>query len=209
VDRMALPFNSVIETNLIGTLLGQTVIATFHHRVVTPSTLPNASDELAAWLGEQWNNVANTPSGAYINCCPLEYTNTRVTAQAIEPTRLRRVTQVRNHPGDVGNTEVSNLQASVTFFTNLAGRSQIGGKRIPMAPDQAVDGFVSEAYKTLLTTFAANCVGLKVVIQGGAVYAPCIYHRAPTVVPTFTDIEDAIPQDTVRVMRRRTVGLGI
>lgn len=206
---MALPVGTVIEITAIGQLFGQTTMNVWHYVVNTQSTTLNDQLELEDLLAQHWNAGPGTISLDFINCCPTNWTMTRMTAQAIHPERKRRVTELRGHTGDTGVATSANLQSSVTLVTDRAGRDQIGGKRIPMAADQSLAGNLTPAYKTLVTAFALSCLDRLIVSIGGGQYDPVIYHRNTAVFPRYALVTDSFAQDTTRVMRRRTVGLGI
>lgn len=206
---MALPLGAVLEMSIQGTCLGQTILNVFHYQVTTVSTTTTVSQEVTDFLSK-WRNaaVANSFMANFLACVPENYSTVKFTGQAIFPTRYVRQSQVLADPGTRPATTVSNLQASITFNTALAGRSQIGGKRIIMSAEDSEGGIIVEALRTSLLPFCLSCALPIDVTAGGGVYTPCIYHRNPN-LGAPNNIIGAFPQDTVRVMRRRTVGLGI
>lgn len=206
---MAIPIDGVIEGAYVGECLGQTIMSVFHWKVGVVSSIPNTLAELDAFASRWQTLGANSFLTNYLALMPLNYTLTRVTAQQIWTTRSRRVQKVNLITGNgVSTATTANVQSSITFTTDFAGRTDIGGKRL-LLPNQAYeDGKVNLAHHNSMIDFAVNCVTPLVVADGGGTYLPVIYHRVG--LPTKSSlITGYVIQDTVRVMRRRTVGLGI
>lgn len=206
---MALPVGTVVEITMVGQIFNQTTMNVFHYVVGSSSTTVRYDTEMVDLLAQHWNNGVGTISEAIINSAPTAWTNTRMTAQAIHPERLVRITQLRGHEGvrDVANT--ANLQASITFQTERAGRTEVGGKRFVMCDSDSLEGNLTNAFKAFMTGIALECVADLNVAIGAGVYQPVIYHRAGPPALKYSHIINAFVQDTTRVMRRRTVGLGI
>lgn len=206
---MPLPLGAVLEMSIQGECLGQTILNVFHYEVTTVSTTPSVATEVTNFL-TKWRNaaIAGEFMANFLACMPANYTVRKYTGQAIRPERYVRQAQVIPDIGSRENTSVSNLQASITFQTAFAGRSQVGGKRMLMTEVDADGGFISNALRGALTAFSLNCALPISVTAGGGIYTPIIYHRPP-LIDTRRTIIGAFPQETVRVIRRRTVGLGI
>lgn len=206
---MALPVDTIIEVACIGRLNQQTTMNIWHYVVDVPSSLPNNFDELNELLNVHFGGLANSIGGTLMECCPQNWSFTQATAQSIYPSRQRRVIQARQFVGTRGLAEQPNVQASITYQTDLAGRAQIGGKRIPMTPLDSAAGIIVVGLKGPLELLGQRT---SVFISGGAAggsYSPVIYHRSPNANPKYHRITDWIVQDQTRVIRRRTVGLGI
>lgn len=206
---MAIPVNSIIEVAAIGTILGQTTMNVFHFVVDIADSTPDRFVELGNLLTEHFSANVATYGSTLIACCPGNWTFSRATAQVIYPVRERRVQQSRALPGGRQPADQPNVQASVTYSTDLAGRNQIGGKRVCMTPVDSELGFLNATLAGALTQFAIKSrTFISMPVTGGS-YSPVIFHRSPNATPRFQRITGSFIQNTTRVIRRRTVGLGI
>lgn len=206
---MAIPVGTVIEIVQRGDLIGQTCLTTYHYAVNIASSTPSGVTELQNFIAQHWNVGPGTISDSFVACLPDNYLLNSTSAQAIFPVRARRVPVDMNHAGLRATAQQANVQGSVTTVTDLAGRQHIGGKRLPITPNDSINGSISPALLVNMNVYANNCTQPLVVAIGGAEYVPVIFHRSPAIVPRFTLISDAFAQTSTRVLRRRTVGLGI
>jgi hypothetical protein len=204
---MPLPVGAVIEASIRGEIYGQTVLNIWHYRVSTPSNIVAISDEVTTFRNSWSVQGVGSFFNRYLACVPSTMVVTRITAQAISPLRYVRQAQVTSLAGTGNFSAVTNLQGSITFQTIFAGRGQIGGKRIPIGDQDALAGKLSGDARDRFLDFATNCIAPVTASQGNGVYVPVIYRR--NVQGGISErINAAIVQDTIRVMRRRTVGLG-
>jgi len=160
----------------------------------------------------------NLIESAYLACLPDNYVLRRWTCQKIWPTRYRQYNYIRDVNGTHGEgAETANLAGVLTMQTRIAGRGEQGNKHIgplPHGPTSVDEGLLVAAYKTLLTTLGTKLYADIPVVALGLVCKPIVLHRelddeGHIINMTSTDIFTAAVQDTIRVMRRRTVGLGI
>lgn len=206
---MAIPIGTIIEITQQGDLCGQTCMSVYHYVVNIASSTPSGVDELMNLMLQHWNAGPATISEAYLSVTPENYTLRRTYAQAVFPVRARKVVLGQAHQGTTIPATTGNVQASVTLTSDLAGRRHIGGKRVPIAPGLGLDGIIPPLFKVVVDTYAAECAQPLPVAIGGGEYLPVIYHRPPAPPPHFDLITSSFAQDSVRVLRRRTVGLGI
>lgn len=205
---MSLPVDTIIEAGLVARCCGQRVLNVFHYRVKEVSALTQYADEMDAFISKFAEVQIGSMMAKIIEISPGNWELLRVTAQAIHPTRLRRITQASTEVGSGENSMVSNLQASITTGAIFAGRQYIGGKRFLIGPDLANLGVINSGAKVTLGQLADTLLEDVQSASGGGVYGPVIFHRNPATTPRWNDLYVAFPQDTVRVLRRRTVGLG-
>lgn len=203
------PVGGVIEVTVEGKIFGQTTMNVFHYTPLQASTLPDHRQEMTAFLTAHWGGAGGTISGALMQCCPEDWISTLVTAQPIRPTRMIRVSITGGTAGGSGLANVTNLQASVTFRADRAARDAIGAKRICMADNQAQDGNLTVGYKGVVDTFAVIARTNLAVALGNALYMPVIFHRNADPGFTWDRIVESVVQPQARVIRRRTVGVGI
>jgi hypothetical protein len=206
---MPLPEGAIIELTYLGTMYNQTIMNVRHYYVAAQGTTPGVTDEIENFLGHFVDMGVGSVLPAYIACIPEELNVNRVIAQVLTPTRLRRQFETISQNGLASSSPVTNVQASITFTTLLSGKDQQGGMRLCAAPVAALDGVWTAGYQGLLTTLAARLSETVAEPDGDAIYAPCIYHRTKAAPLNRTEITGFVIQPTTRVIRRRTVGVGV
>jgi len=206
---MALPANAIIAFTYRGTLLNQTTLNTVHYRVSNPSNIPTVKEEMEEFIKRFTAVGPNDILTAYKQATPDNLFIRQAVLQPVYPTRYRRVVANLTQQGATDPTEVSNIQAAITFATAKAGRNQIGGIRLPQTPTNAQGGSWIPAWTNTLDIVGDVFSTLLVAGLGGGSYQPVIFHRSPNANPRWDDITDYLIQPTTRVIRRRTVGVGI
>lgn len=131
--------------------------------------------------------------------------------QRVYPVRNRQVINQLSTTGSVATTGSQVNQAAViTKYGNVAGRFAIGSWHQAGLPTAAFNsvGRVEEATQTALKA-AVDMLTAVGDIEGfvGTSATPVLW--SPLVPARVTPIVETVPQFTSRVMRRRTVGLGI
>jgi len=129
--------------------------------------------------------------------------------QHISPSRYAGIGYVKNIGGDVVSVgiQVTQLAAVLTRRSVVATRRGVSSLHMPLAADPiTIDtGVVSAATLTAMGEVGNAILGTGNIGDGMSV-RPIIYHRAAT--PLYDYIETFIVQPQVRIVRRRTVGLG-
>lgn len=203
----------ILQVTFRGRYEQQRIMLVHHYRLDAVNPFTDAqnvqlalADKVRAGAGG-----GNIIEGSYLACLPPQYTLEKIRTQTIALQRLVMTEVARNVPGTHGgDTETGNQAAVVTLRTALAGRSQVSNKHIgPIPQDVTVqdNGLVTVAYKALLTTLASNLAVQFADAGTGATFTPVIFHKTGT-GPNYSVIERWLAQETLRVMRRRTVGLG-
>lgn len=208
---MSVASNDIFLATLDGSANGQRIMLTATYRIVSITSPPfdekSVSEDMAARLGAGGADVLET---AYLNCMPSNYTLNKISVQKIWPVRYRRYEEVSGNAGNIANVALSSNVATVlSFHSEMAGRSQVANKHIgPLATAVGwyTGGELTAGYKAVLGALR-NAMLLNVTAAGWYTAAPTIYHPGD-VVPKWNDITNGQVLDTVRVMRRRTVGLG-
>lgn len=206
---MALPENAIIEATYEGVIHGQTVLNVYHYRVETVSAEISYIGEMTQFLDAFTDPQVGSMRTTFLTVVPSNYTLVRAVAQAVYPQRFRRVVEAVNDNGTVEIAQVTNLQASITTASIVAGRNQIGGKRLCISETAATSGLLTGNQLTAVNAHAEAMLDDLQPDAGGGVYRPVIFHRSPNANPKFNDIVIAFGQPQVRIIRRRTVGLGI
>lgn len=204
--------NDVYQVLMVGRCLQQLIILTHYYRVVTFDvgvTDDQIRDTLLTKVraGAGGSDILESK---YLDCMPSNYVLTYIQSQKVSVGRRRAAQATRGTPGTVADSATTaNLASTITLTTELAGRNQQATKHVgplPNGSDQFEDGLINPLYGALLSAFRARLLTGVVDIPLSLQLAPCIYHKPG---PVFsTDVIDGSIGDTVRVMRRRTVGVG-
>lgn len=207
---MAVAVNDLFRVDLMGFCFNQRIILTHSYAL---STVTGVHTESAASLALGGALIVGGTAdlvSPYAALLPPQYTFDRIRVQKVAPVRFRYENTVIVGTGThAANTEATNQAAALEFHTALAGRDQVGVKHIgPIPQDVTVQdsGELTAAYKTLLQTLATNMKLSPSALGGNLVWTPVIAHKTP--VGSFTIITNNLVQETIRVMRRRTVRVG-
>lgn len=212
--------NSVCQVTLISTLFGQTVMNTFHYRL----DLSGGNVAAGSAFLSDFNDALNAGGGLfeqYILCLPTQALNIHADFQWIDPDRFIKRTFVVNPTGGAAHVcTTPNLAAVLELRGNIASRRSVGTKHLPGLGGTAVAaGIVQAELRAQIQELGDQAV-LDVAV-GGRTMRPIVFGRARpsytkpdgTVVPalpkSYKDVTGYVDQATARVMRRRTVGLGI
>jgi hypothetical protein len=208
---MAAPLNSILEVGIRGRANSQVLLTILHYRVSVVAGTSDTIQEQVNFLNAINATGANSLVNPYLAAVSNQYTMDEITAQFVAATRLRRSTQVVGTAGSLaGNVNAQNVAAVITKRTAFGGRKQLGSVHLGGLPDSSfVLGMVSAAQLALMTTLATALNQTVTPVVGAGSYVPVLWHRNDAVQPSSDRVTDHTPQTTLRVMRRRTVGLGI
>lgn len=192
----------------VGILAGQVTMNTFPYRVssVTGTVDQEAAAETMITFLKAEGNVLD----ALQACLPLNWSSVGIWWQVMKPVRYRKIQSAWNIAGTFeGQANTANVQASVTRVGALANRRNVGGIRIPIATSDdavlngliqtALEGPLDDLCEAMKQTFATTGSVVEYVPQVGT----------PKGNGSYADVVDVFKQLTARVLRRRTVGLGI
>jgi len=99
-----------------------------------------------------------------------------------------------------------NWSQAVTRRTNFAGREEVSTLKLAGVPAERIqDGFLTDPQMTVLQDFADRSVH-QYVLGSGSKMTPVPWNRVSP--GSANQLRTAYAHNTVRVMRRRTVGLG-
>lgn len=204
---------AVLQVNFFGTLHGQRVMNTFHYMAdATPDPLVDYRTYISA-LKDQLATVdtgliatlnALWPNNAYMDHMKI---------QPVYPERQRYVQYPLAIDGTVGDdADTANVAMSIRRNAEVIGRMGVGRVQIPLADLYRVDGYVDLAALIIpLEAFTDALLAIITTVTPAMTWQPILFGisldpLAPYVntSPLFT----ATPEDTIRVMRRRTVRLG-
>jgi len=196
-----------VLVNVIGRYMGQTTMNSYPYLVsaVTGTvTIASAAAALNTAL-----NAAGALFKKQLACAPQNWTFMESWVQFIRPVRYRKFVFEIDEIGTFVDVDsgTPNVQASIERFAEESGRHDQGAVRIPIGTDSTSiqGGLVTNALKTALLALAVQ-MELN-IIAGGVTFLPITGLVAPTWTPLR--LAGTSVKDTVRVIRRRTVGLGI
>jgi hypothetical protein len=200
--------SDIVEVKVIGTLFNQRTLNVFHYRIEADSGEPVYADAITAFANG-FDAGTQSPVLAMLACqCP-EYTLVGCSAQRVYPTRDRAYFSASGLPGTyAGECTQTNLAATIEKWSWTGGRHGIGSMHLPATPTEAqVAGSWVGPYLTLLASIAAR---LKLPYTPSedpdCVAQPVIYNRINK--SASLPLQGATVKPTIRVMRRRTVGVG-
>lgn len=198
--------NDMALVTVVGQYLGQTTMNTYPYVANTVTGTVTVSAGLGAL------NTALLAGGALYQtqreCCPLNWTNSENWIQIIRPIRYRKFTFIGAGAGLFDDTALTaNLQGSIERYSEETGRHEQGAVRIPIGtgPNVMTAGLLEPDQVATLEEHAE--VMKFVVTAGGVTWWPVTGVTAFGYTPLR--IFGTSVKPTVRVIRRRTVGLGI
>lgn len=211
---MPLAVDDIFLVTFKGECANQTILNTFYYRIDELGTAPLPTDYqaqtiLADALTAGGADILQTP---FINCMPQNYTLSEVWVQKVFPARYRKYVEAEAAEGTIAaDALATNLAAVVSRFGIQANRHNIGSLHvgpIPTGSTWQVDGQITSTYKALLITLGSAMLEVVDLLGSNKIkWVPVLF--AATGTPVHNDIVTTVAQDTVRTMRRRTVGLGI
>jgi hypothetical protein len=197
----------VIQVLYQGLWHGQRTLSTFKYGVSTLIGTPSVGAFASGMFGIL--NAAGSTIPLFLGCCPPQYFLNQVLIQTIAPTRVVSSVFAVSSNGTFGmDSSTANLAGVITRRGQLANKKNRGSLHVPLANlDTAIsNGTIGAAYQTALGLLSDDML-LNVNPTG---LGTCI----PVLLKSKGLTSDAIPlvsgivQLTVRVMRRRTVGVG-
>lgn len=135
----------------------------------------------------------------------------RTVAQWVYSTRYVPQAYVVGTSGEYGGTcSTGNISGVLTKQSTFSGRRFVGSLHIPCLPSLAhANGLIVQNYKNAMVNFAVEYKRTYALPgAAGNNFVPIIMPKNPGALAP-AKIASIYPQPQVRVMRRRTVGLGI
>lgn len=200
---------AIIEVRHVQALNEQIIMNVRHYRlgVSTPTDgreLAEALlDEIAEGVAAPWMATLASMQSSWLINGPVDM-------QWIFPTRY--ITFTLPNPLNGGTVAEAalpqNVSAVATLRPDLAIRGRVGSFHVAGAPvDQDNGGSWQPAYQTSLQTLATQLATPIVLPDASTVFNPILLKKSTPAESLL--VTSGTYQQTVRVMRRRTVGLGI
>lgn len=186
----------------------QIYLNTFVYNLTNAGSLTSVSvacDTLKAKLDEP-----NALYDRWKACLPNNVTIDEVRVQCIYPTRVAAAIYPTIDVGTfIDSADTGNQAATITRKGELANRKNIGSLHMvaPSGTGSILGGTIQAAYRSALDLLAAEIKTAYSEAVFSSVWTPVLYSR--TSPSLLTPIVDTAVQDTARVMRRRTLRVGI
>jgi len=197
----------ILQISFVGTLFSQRVLNVLHYRVTADSTSPSYVTAAGA-VGFQMQSGVVTPGLAMLAAQGPEYNLDYIRVQKVNGTRLRYVDYAVNLPGTVaGNCTAPNIAATITKKTENGTRHGIGSLHLPGIPSNGyANGVLDATYKLLVDAISARLINPFTVQLETTQCQPILWSKS--IDPVYHPLTNTVVQNTIRVMRRRTVGVG-
>jgi len=203
--------NSIVQATLYGVMNNQTWMNVIHFLPVDPPAGDIADgedvlDEFAGLLdatGAGWSflRAVYTSNQMSIDYLQLQF----IWPQRYAYKRYDADTQVGTQAGDQAP---QNVDGVITFQSDLTGPHSQGGIRIPgLVATDVANGFVDGVIRGHMDSEAAFLTAATTVTAAGFDYQLGIARKDNLALSE--DVTHWTVQETARVQRRRTVGLGI
>lgn len=198
---------SILEQRFVGQHNGQTVMSVLHYKFTSGSAI---TDGRAAAVNI--NALTQAATGFYfqwIGVCSQELLDVRIVSQWITPARYTAVVTIPAivQGGVAAPAFPQNVSIAITKTADQASRHARGTLHMPAVPIPYVDAGMINGAGEIAYAACRNEMFETIVLGTGQTMTPVIFNRAN---PDLSIINTGgIIQDTARVMRRRTVRVGI
>lgn len=209
-----MPANAAVGQKYLITIKGelsaQTILSTFWYEctgLIPIVTVQDAYTFLAAEFAK-----LNGMLVKFTDACPADYTCNELWVQCISPNRIaKRVVTKNIVGGDAFDAMTANVAAVVLRRGEQADRKNVSTLHVPLAVDgNNVDAGVLDpaGIKVQLALLAAEML---VTLDSGAgdTFIPVVWNPETGGLAAGKPIVTTLVEETSRVMRRRTVRLGI
>lgn len=207
---MAHQVNDIVEVQWRSAYEESVIMNVYHLRVISSSS--SSSDvadnqSLADHLAGV--NGVGAHVGPFRNALPTNVVLQRVRTQKIAPNRSPYTEATIGQFGLwPALASTGNLAGVITKRGSLGTRKSVGSLHVGPLPDDAkINGMISAGYLPVLDNLYDALSAVFTAAVSLVTYQMVIYNR--TSIPNWNQIAAHSVQDTVRVMRRRTLRVGI
>lgn len=193
-----------------GDMSNQVILNTFMYNTTGIGTAVTTQDIINDCI--TFMKTANNLVQKFLACMPSEYTLVQEWGQVVFPARFAKQTFTDGNIGTSGfSNETANQATTIERRGDLANRASVGSLHLvcPTAISVASAGIITDVgYLSALQSFANQMLVTLTGAVTGCTLVPVLFNtRNPGVAARR--ITQAIPTNEIRVMRRRTVRLGI
>lgn len=189
-----------------GTMCNSQIISTFWYQISTLGSNVDYSANMSALRTSI--AVANGLQAKFLACCPPEYVLLEMWLQRVDPTRYVSAKFSVVQDGTYGqHATTANLSAVITRRGDGANRKNLSSLHIPYSNEDPgiTNGTVAATMLAAMDALTPLMV-FSLVGTAGSTFNPIIRNGPANIDSTI--ITQAFSQDTVRVMRRRTLRIG-
>lgn len=195
---------AILEATIVGNHEGERTMSVFHYRLTSTLGLPDG-DAAIDLFNIEWNDLTDFV-GAYVTALSTTWNAVQAVYQWIYPTRFHRRTKTLTADTGVvaGLSLPPNVSVAITKTSEKATRRSRGTLHMPAVPSAYVTaGLVLPIGKAAYDDLA----GFMPVLYQTGTFVPILFNRNQ---PNLSEqIVEGRTEETSRVNRRRTVGLGI
>lgn len=201
----------------VGEYYGQVTMTTWLYKVTVVAGTTTDTAFFAAL-----DTIFNATGGLllrYRGCCPANdvWLGRQTWYQVLGPLRFRKVQKPLSDGLYDSPSNTANIQASITRVGEFGTRRNIGGIRVPIPSFENVEGKITPDITIPLEALATEMAlpvtaGSPAVTMVPQVGVPGYTNTVPPEqipVTDSLDLSECIVQDTTRVIRRRTLRVGI
>lgn len=201
--------NAIVQVTFRSTLAGQRVLNQFRYHLLTPAPVDYDYRQAMNDLEGKFTETGGLRD-KYIAACPTNQQIADYTLQPIWPIRQRYMTYVIGMPGTAttGVAQTANVAASIRRVTDIIGKKGVGRVQIPATNAGYDDGLLLPDYIADDLAGLRDQIPLNVTTTHGEEWEPVLFSVNGGITSTSVVVDTEV-EDTVRVMRRRTVRLGI
>lgn len=207
---MGLVVGDLVAVTYKSTYAAQQIRYNLHYRVTTAGSSSSAEADLVAIATYFGSTLTNPVTMALAALHVPDFNFDSVTAQRVYPSRTISMETFSSHPGTLaGIPAPPNVAIVLTKRTLTAGRQGIGSLHLSgVNMNSIIDGEINPAIVADYNPLKSALLDALTVTSIGCVIEPVLWN--PGNPPTFfSRLFDILVQSTTRVMRRRTVRVGI
>lgn len=209
--------DDIVQVTMRNTLFNQRLLNTFHYRVSLVNAPVSYENAIVGLDGQI--RITNGLMDKYLACLQDDVTLDEIWYQKVSPVRLYVQKKPVGSVGDrVGASNTANLAGFIERRTATATKRSIGGVHIPVAAGagSTVAGILTAGMKAVLDQLAGQMLSAFTTNTGFIGWTPVLFGPfrpakgdKPAVPEHYEDLIATEAYTTTRVMRRRTVGVGI
>lgn len=202
--------NSIIEAITMARINGQVVMMVRHYRQQPASVSYTDGRATLQDFLSQWDATAGYPYTEWAANASTEVSFFMHRAQFIWPVRFAYESFIPTLPAGALAPPTSSQNQAIAFTVQSDGVGRSARATVHMAGSPAADltnGLVTPAALTTLVTLKDALAAPIIILTPAVTLLPCIYTRSSPADSQI--ITHGTIQPEARVMRRRTVGLGI
>lgn len=206
---MPLAVNDIVQVIPLQEKDNQVVLNVFYYRCRVAPSSGTVAENILSLLQHLWLVPTGLLWDKYADVMADSWTFRGARGQKIAPTREAYVEMPDIGGGtvDPAGLNVSNLAWVIVKQSELAGRRGKGTLHLNLSSSDWIDSGRLAAAGNAVRVALRDFLDDAVTPAGGGEYDPVIYH--PGFSPNYSRITHCTIKDTIRVMRRRTVGQGI